>query len=105
VDHSPVARWAQEQGFAGNAQAVAGAKIFVTSGCLTCHTYLGTGSANLGADDLTSIGRRRPSVAFLERYVADPVKYGNHVMPRYGNLAAQRLHDLAVFLAASKGRR
>jgi hypothetical protein len=72
---------------------------------MTCHTYLGTGSANLSAGDFTSIGRSQPSVAFFERYVADPVKFGNHVMPRYRKLGAQRLHDLAIFLAASKGRR
>jgi len=24
-------------------------------------------------------------------------------MPKYGNLGPQRLHDLAIFLAASKG--
>jgi hypothetical protein len=42
---------------------------------------------------------------FFERYVADPVKFGNRVMPKYGNLGPQRLHDLAVFLAASKGPR
>ena len=44
--------WAKEQGFAGNKQAVAGAKLFASVGCLNCHTYLGSGSHNLGAPDL-----------------------------------------------------
>ena len=102
---STVARWAREERFADNLHAVAGARIFATSGCMACHTYRGSGSANLSAPDLSSIGRAQPSVAFFERYVADPVKFGNRVMPKYGNLGAQRLHDLALFLAASKGRR
>src|SRR5881275_1703002 len=46
-----VPTWAQREGFANNQQAVAGAKTFATAGCLNCHTYLGTGSSNLGAPD------------------------------------------------------
>src|SRR5436190_20442226 len=52
-----VPTWAKREGFAGNAQAVAGAKLFAQSGCTACHTYLGTGSSNLGAPDLTAIGK------------------------------------------------
>ena len=48
--------WAEEQGFADNEVAVAGATLFAQSGCLNCHTYLGAGSANLGAPDLTEVG-------------------------------------------------
>src|SRR5438105_8999118 len=40
--------WAKKQGFADNKVALAGATLFSQSGCLTCHTYLGTGSSNLG---------------------------------------------------------
>ena len=36
--------------------AVPGAKLFAVSGCTACHTYNGSGSSNLGAPDLTSIG-------------------------------------------------
>src|SRR5690348_13864014 len=35
-----VTDWAKKQGFAGNTQAVAGAKLFAVIGCLNCHTYL-----------------------------------------------------------------
>src|SRR6058998_2090307 len=52
-----VPTWAKREGFANNPQAVAGAKLFAQSGCTACHTYLGTGSSNLGAPDLTSIGK------------------------------------------------
>ena len=44
-------------------------------------------------------------IEFFERYVADPRRFGNRVMPRFANLGRERLHDLAVFLAASKGPR
>src|SRR5213076_95343 len=53
-----VPSWAKKEGFAGNAQALAGAKLFAVSGCTACHTYLGTGSSNLGAPDLTDIGSK-----------------------------------------------
>ena len=39
--------WAQKQGFAGNQEALAGAKLFAESGCTNCHTYLGSGGSNL----------------------------------------------------------
>src|SRR5207244_9671457 len=44
-----VPSWAQKEGYAGNLQAVAGAKLFAQIGCLNCHTYNGVGSSNLGA--------------------------------------------------------
>src|SRR5918995_6241565 len=33
-----------------------GATLFAEAGCQQCHTYLGAGSANLGAPDLTDVG-------------------------------------------------
>ena len=97
-----VPKWAQRQGFQGNKEAVAGARIFAQVGCLTCHTYLGTGSSNLGAPDLSAEGTRK-SVAQLQAYIADPSKFGNNVMPKFGSLGPTLLHQLAVFLEASKG--
>src|SRR6476469_2379888 len=41
-----VPTWAQRQGFEDNEEAIAGAKIFASSGCTACHTYIGTGSSN-----------------------------------------------------------
>src|SRR5207249_1946140 len=70
-----VPTWAQREGFANNADAVAGAKVFATSGCTACHTYLGTGSSNLGAPDLSAIGRGGRGVQGFATYVSDPSKF------------------------------
>ena len=43
----------EKQGFADNPDAVAGGKIFASLTCMNCHTYLGSGSSNFGAPDLT----------------------------------------------------
>ena len=49
-------RGPRTQGFAGNEEAVAGREHLRRGGCLNCHTYLGAGSSNLGAPDLSEIG-------------------------------------------------
>jgi menaquinol-cytochrome c reductase cytochrome b/c subunit len=98
-----VPKWAQREGFAGNADAVAGAKVFASSGCTACHTYLGTGSSNLGAPDLTAIGKNGQGPSFFSNYVSDPSKFGNNVMPKFGSLGQQKLKQLGQFLSASKG--
>jgi mono/diheme cytochrome c family protein len=98
-----VPTWAQRQGFANNADAVEGAKVFASSGCTACHTYLGTGSSNLGAPDLSAIGKGGQPPSFFAGYVADPSKFGNNVMPKFASLGQQKLNQLGEFLAASKG--
>ena len=97
-----VPTWAQRQGFAGNAQAIAGAKIFASSGCTACHTYLGTGSSNQGAPDLSAEGKKGRNKQFFMQYIRDPSKFGNNVMPKFG-FNDQQLSQLAAFLLASKG--
>jgi mono/diheme cytochrome c family protein len=87
------------------AAAVPGALLFARSGCTACHTYAGLGSANLGARDLTRIGNSR-TASFFVRYIADPRKFGNQVMPAFGrSLSKTQLAELGTFLAASKGVR
>jgi quinol-cytochrome oxidoreductase complex cytochrome b subunit len=103
-----VPTWAKQQGFANNPTAVAGATLFASVGCMTCHTYLGAGSSNVGAPDLSKIGASNQGVAFFEQYVANPSKSGNNVMPKFGKkyggaLTDAQLHQIAVFLDASKG--
>jgi menaquinol-cytochrome c reductase cytochrome b/c subunit len=99
-----VPNWAKREGFANNPQAVAGAKLFAQSGCTSCHTYLGTGSSNLGAPDLTAIGKIGSGAQFFSSYVSDPSKFGNNVMPKFGNLgSAQNIRNIGVFLSVSKG--
>jgi menaquinol-cytochrome c reductase cytochrome b/c subunit len=95
--------WAEEQGFEDNEQAMEGARIFATVGCGQCHTYLGFGTTNENAPDLSEIGNSgRDAEAFAE-YVANPSEFGNDVMPRYEGLGEERLLQLGEFLAASKG--
>jgi menaquinol-cytochrome c reductase cytochrome b/c subunit len=86
--------------------AVPGAKLFAVAGCTACHTYLGTGSSNLGAPDLTTIGTRNLGIDFQVRHLQCPscVNPGSP-MPKFASLGTKRLHDLAVFLEASKGKR
>jgi quinol---cytochrome c reductase cytochrome c subunit, bacillus type len=98
-----VDEWAVEQGFQNNPVAVAGAKLFAESGCLNCHTYLGSGAGNLGAPDLSAIGATGRSVDFFKSYVSNPAQYGNNVMISYGYLGDENLTKIATFLNASKG--
>ena len=94
--------WAEEQGFAGDEQAEAGATLFAETGCLQCHTYLGLGAGNLGAPDLSEIGRDN-DVDYFVRYLSNPAQFGNTVMNSYSYLGEERLQQLGAFLAASDG--
>jgi menaquinol-cytochrome c reductase cytochrome b/c subunit len=103
--------WAEREGFQDNKRAVAGANVFADSACTACHTYLGTGTSNAGAPDLSAIGKGGRGVDGFAAYVSDPSKFGNTVMPKFGSLAdleaegtgISQLQALAVFLDASKG--
>ena len=85
-------------------KAVPGAKLFATAGCTSCHTYLGTGSSNLGAPDLTSIGTLNLGITFQVNHLKCPscVNAGSP-MPSFGGLGDARLEQIATFLEASKG--
>jgi hypothetical protein len=101
-----VPNWPEQQGFTGNKEAERGVEIFAQVGCLNCHTYLGAGTQNLGAPDLTAIGRESPrSPEQYANYVSDPSKFGNQVMPRFKELGRRNLLALGAFLQASKGKR
>jgi menaquinol-cytochrome c reductase cytochrome b/c subunit len=81
-----------------------GAELVAGLGCLQCHTYLGTGSANFGAPELSEIGAQEgKSVDYFQRYVADPSQFGNTIMRPYASQGEERLRQIAEFLAASKG--
>jgi hypothetical protein len=95
-----VPEWAETQGFADNETAVQGAELFAVVGCLQCHTYLGEGSHNLGAPDLTDVGARTQRgvdgfVAFL--------KNPPQPMAQFIALGDENLTKIATFLDASKG--
>jgi menaquinol-cytochrome c reductase cytochrome b/c subunit len=102
-----VDKWARDEGFGGNDEARAGALIFAQVGCLNCHTYDGDGTSNLGAPDLSSIGKTsNRGVQGFADYVSDPSKFGNNVMPKFGGAAGlgdENLQRLGTFLEASKG--
>ena len=99
-----VPAWAEEQNFADNELALQGATLFAQAGCMNCHTYLGAGSSNVGAPDLSEIGASEgKDVAYFERYVGNPAQFGNQVMPPFLGLGQENLHAIATFLAASKG--
>jgi menaquinol-cytochrome c reductase cytochrome b/c subunit len=96
--------WAKKQGFEGNAKALAGAKLFAEAGCQQCHTYLGSGSSNLGAPDLSEEGNKGRGAQGLADYIADPSKFGNNVMPKFGlQFTKEQIEQIAAFLDASKG--
>ena len=96
--------WAQKEGFAGNKEALAGAKLFAESACVSCHTYLGTGSSNLGAPDLTAEGAKGKGIQFQIDHLKCPscVNPGSP-MPSFADLGETNLRKLATFLEASKG--
>jgi menaquinol-cytochrome c reductase cytochrome b/c subunit len=103
-----VPEWAEAQGFADNEVAVQGAQLFAEAGCAQCHTYLGVGSQNLGAPDLSAIGQGDRGIEYFKNYVANPADFGNPVMPAYGqefggSLDDEQLTAIATFLDASKG--
>jgi hypothetical protein len=98
--------WARQQGFVGNEQALRGARLFAESGCISCHTYLGTGSSALGAPDLSDEGSKGKGIQFQIDHLESPssVTPGSP-MPPFAALGQQRLRQLAIFLEASKGPR
>src|SRR5204862_549249 len=95
--------WAKKQGFQNNKDALDGANLFAESGCTNCHTYLGAGSANLGAPDLSAEGTKGHSVSYFVAKMKCPscVTHGSP-MPPFGALGPKNLRLLAQFLAASK---
>lgn len=78
--------------------------MFATSGCTACHTYAGSGSRNLNAPDLTAIGRRHLGIRFQIAHLKCPsCVTPQSPMPPFPQLGKKRLHEVAVFLEASKG--
>ncbi|HEU5214148.1 MAG TPA: c-type cytochrome [Gaiellaceae bacterium] len=99
-----IPRWIEDEHLP--AAAKPGARVFATAGCTACHTYDGAGGTNLGAPDLTAIGRRHRGIRFRIAQLKCPscVNSGSP-MPPFGSLGRKRLRELAIFLEASKGRR
>ena len=101
---SLVPSWAEQQGFAGNKVAVEGATLFAESGCLNCHVYLGAGSSNLGAPDLSEEGAKGRGVEWQVAHLTNPSsKTPGSPMPSFAALGTENLTKIATFLEASKG--
>ncbi|MCA9152837.1 MAG: c-type cytochrome, partial [Planctomycetales bacterium] len=85
---------------AANEQAPidAGRKVFLSKGCLACHTWSGIGSRSLyDGGDLTNIGSKRPAT-FFERWLSNPAQINpNHRMPVFELTPVER-QQLSVFL-------
>jgi cbb3-type cytochrome oxidase cytochrome c subunit len=96
-----VGEWEETQGLSED--GVAGATLFAESGCMNCHTYLGAGSSNLGAPDLSEIGTTGMTAEDFSAYVANPAEFGNTIMPSYASLGEENLRVIGVFLSESKG--
>jgi mono/diheme cytochrome c family protein len=107
--------WVERNDLAANAQELEGvenpeqtvregAELFAASGCLTCHTYLGAGSQNLGAPDLTDRGSLEKGIDFQFEHLKCPscVTPGSP-MPPFAQLGDENLRKIAVFIEASKG--
>jgi menaquinol-cytochrome c reductase cytochrome b/c subunit len=94
--------WIKKQGLPP--AAVPGANLFAESGCLTCHTYLGTGSSNLGAPDLSKEGSKGRGIQFQVNHLKCPscVTPGSP-MPSFATLGEDNIRKIATFLEASKG--
>ena len=106
VEAVPV--WAERQGFEGNEAAIKGGILYAETGCAQCHVYLGVGSSNLGAPELSAIGEGDRGVEYFRSYVANPQDFGNAVMPAFGeefggSLDDEQLTAVATFLDVSKG--
>ena len=97
-----VPKWTQAQGL--SEEGVAGARIFAQAGCTGCHTYMGTGTPNLGAPDLTAEGAKNRGIQFQIDHLKCPscVTPGS-AMPPFENFTDEQYQQLATFLEESKG--
>jgi menaquinol-cytochrome c reductase cytochrome b/c subunit len=101
---SQVPAWAQKQGFANDATAIAGAKIFAQVGCLNCHSYLGNGGGFAGAPTLDAEGAKGKGIQFQINHLKCPSCVNNgSPMPSFADLGQANLVKVATFLEASKG--
>src|SRR5215212_6841557 len=97
-----VPEWAQAQGFADDKQAVAGAGLFAESGCMNCHTYLGDGSSNLGAPELSEEGTKGRGKQWQIEHLKNPQsKSPGSAMPPFTTFTDDQYDALATFLEAS----
>ena len=97
-----VPRWIQENKLPAEAQP--GAQLFAESGCLNCHTYVGSGASALGAPELTAEGTKGCGIQWQVEHLKSPASVNpGSPMPSFAGLGDANLKKLAIFLEASKG--
>jgi menaquinol-cytochrome c reductase cytochrome b/c subunit len=97
-----VPQWVQQQNLSADGEQ--GATIFALAGCMGCHTYLGAGTPNLGAPDLSAEGAKGRGEEFQIDHLKCPscVNPGSP-MPPFTNFTDEQYQQLAAFLEESKG--
>ena len=97
-----VPEWVAQQQLSADGEK--GAEIFALAGCMGCHTYLGAGSPNLGAPDLSAEGAKGRGEEFQINHLKCPscVNPGSP-MPPFTSFTDEQFHQLATFLEESKG--
>ena len=82
--------------------AKAGERLFLTTGCIACHTWRHLGASGwLGGGDLTHVADKRPP-EFFAQWLADPARLNaDHRMPIFTLSGDERI-ALALFLAEQK---
>ncbi|HLM94207.1 MAG TPA: c-type cytochrome [Gaiellaceae bacterium] len=97
-----VPQWVQQQNLSADGEE--GAKIFAQTGCMGCHIYLGAGSPNLGAPDLSDEGSKGRGEEFQIAHLKCPscVNPGSP-MPPFPSFTDEQYQQLAAFLEESKG--
>ncbi len=99
-----VPRWVARERLPAN--AIPGARLFAVAGCTACHRYLGSGTTELSAPDLTAEGARNSSIEFQIHHLRCPsCVHPRSSMPPFDGLGPKRLRQVAIFLVASKGSR
>jgi len=93
---------------AGNAQAEAGAQVFASDGCGSCHTFEAANSTGTVGPDLNEYLAPDDDKAGVEEMIVDPNSeiaegYSSNVMPtNYGqNLSKKEVEQLVQFLIAN----
>ena len=70
------------------ADVTAGAELFAESGCLNCHTYLGAGSQQLGAPELSAEGTRNRGLEWQIGHLKNPSEFTpGSAMPSFASLS------------------
>ncbi len=94
--------WEQEAELPADARP--GAELFAQSGCLNCHVYLGSGSQQLGAPDLSAEGTRGRGIEWQIGHLQNPQEFTpGSPMPSFAALGEDQLRQIAIFLEASMG--